>query len=102
MNKVFDRFEHPRLYGFRCPICHTWADLPVLLAPIEGTEKDGMVECKEAHVECWELRERMLSVAAIHPPSYTEDYYDDGDDEEAQADAYEGYLTAMEIISEGK
>ena len=31
-----------------------------------------------------------------------EDYYDDRDDEEALADAYEGYLTAMEIISEDK
>lgn len=55
-------FERPNpAGGFTCPVCLTSADLPVVLAPIPGTQRDGLVECQQVHVECWDLMERMSS-----------------------------------------
>jgi hypothetical protein len=48
-------FPHPNPVNFMCPVCQTNADRPVILLPIPGTEKDGNVECKQVHAECWRL-----------------------------------------------
>lgn len=49
-------FKHPSLINeFVCPICKTGKDLPVVLVGIPGTEKDGNIECKQVHYECYKL-----------------------------------------------
>ena len=48
-------FEHPNTDGgWNCPVCRTHKDLPVILAPIPGTEHDGIVECEQVHAACWD------------------------------------------------
>ena len=52
-------FEHPNMVNFECPICRSKADAPVVLVGIRGTENDGIIECKQVHVECLDLYRKM-------------------------------------------
>jgi hypothetical protein len=56
-------FDHPNYTGgFECPICKTGANAPVTLIPIPGTEREGIMEAIQVHVECWELAKRMAAL----------------------------------------
>jgi hypothetical protein len=48
-------FKHPNMHGFNCPICKSSKDMPVVLIPIPGTEKEGICEAAQVHSECYEL-----------------------------------------------
>jgi len=48
-------FDHPNMTNFLCFFCGTSSDHPVVLVPIEGTERDGMVEAKQVHAECYKV-----------------------------------------------
>ena len=50
-------FDHPNMNGFRCPICLTDTDKPVVLIGIDGTEEDGNAEANQYHLDCIELIE---------------------------------------------
>jgi len=52
-------FDHPNPINFKCPICGTQADAPVVLIPIPGTEEDGIVECRQVHAECFTVYHKM-------------------------------------------
>jgi hypothetical protein len=57
-------FDHPNMHlGFKCPICHTSADRPVVLVPIPGTERGNNMEAEQVHAECQELMARMEAIA---------------------------------------
>lgn len=49
-------FDHPNLTGFKCPICGTSADKPVVLIGIDGTQEDNLIEAIQVHLDCIELR----------------------------------------------
>jgi hypothetical protein len=51
--KVFDHFN---LSGKSCPICGTWDDKQAVLVSIDGTEDNGLIECKQVHLDCLRLR----------------------------------------------
>ena len=53
--KAMRFFEHPNPDGFLCPICKTGDDKPVVLVKIAGTEKDGIIEAKQIHLDCLDL-----------------------------------------------
>ena len=59
------KFKHPNLINFSCPICGTNTDAPVVLVPIEGTEKDGIVECNQVHADCYKVVMRMHGVNVV-------------------------------------
>lgn len=42
--------------GDTCPICGTQKDGEVVLIGIQGTEQDRIIEAKQFHLECIELR----------------------------------------------
>ncbi len=48
-------FKHPNMTNFKCPLCRSSKDLPVVLVPVEGTENDGVVEAEQVHTECFRL-----------------------------------------------
>jgi hypothetical protein len=50
-------FDHPNLDGFVCPICLGSEDAPVVLIPIEGTQKEGIMKAQQYHVGCISLTE---------------------------------------------
>ena len=50
-------FEHPNLNNFRCPLCGTNNDKPVVLVGIEGTEDGGNMKARQYHLDCIELTE---------------------------------------------
>jgi len=55
-------FDHPNMSsGFVCPVCKTSADKPVVLAPIPGTEEDGLMQCMQIHEKCYNLVVEMNS-----------------------------------------
>lgn len=57
-------FDHPNTsHGWRCPICNTAADRPVVLVPIPGTEDGGIVEARQIHAACHEVVLSMHMVA---------------------------------------
>lgn len=50
-------FEHPNLLGdWKCPICNTAEDKPVMLIGIVGTEEGFNMKAEQFHVDCLELR----------------------------------------------
>ena len=48
-------FEHPNMNNFKCPICKTADDKPVVLIGIAGTENGGNIEAKQFHLDCINL-----------------------------------------------
>jgi hypothetical protein len=53
-------FDHPNMDGgFRCPICRTSADAPVVLVGIPGTEDGNIQQATQIHEACWLLFEKM-------------------------------------------
>ena len=46
-------FKHSNMTDFKCPICHTNTDAPVVLVGIPGTEEDGIMEAVQVHSECY-------------------------------------------------
>jgi hypothetical protein len=48
------QFAHPnKSNGWRCPICGTNHDSPVILMPIPGTEEGHIVRARQVHTECF-------------------------------------------------
>lgn len=53
-------FLHPNMsFGFKCPVCKTSKDAPVVLVGLPGTEEDGNIEAQQVHTECFELVAKM-------------------------------------------
>jgi hypothetical protein len=50
------QFDHPNMDGFTCPICGTADDKPVTLIGIDGTQEGSIMQAKQVHMECLELR----------------------------------------------
>ena len=50
-------FDHPNLEGFRCPICGTGLDEPVVLVGIRGTERENICDARQYHLGCINLFE---------------------------------------------
>ncbi len=49
-------FDHPNMSNsWRCPICGTYSDSPVILAAIAGTEDENIVQAEQIHMDCIEL-----------------------------------------------
>lgn len=48
-------FDHPNINNFRCPICGTADDKPVVLIGIAGTERGGIAEATQFHLDCIDL-----------------------------------------------
>jgi len=49
-------FEHPNIGAdWKCIICGTNTDKPVVLIGITGTEDDGNMQAEQIHLECIEL-----------------------------------------------
>ncbi len=51
-------FQHANLSGKDgdvCVICQKKDDKPVILIPIVGTEEDGLMQARQAHVDCIDL-----------------------------------------------
>ncbi|GHU83776.1 hypothetical protein FACS189468_9200 [Spirochaetia bacterium] len=50
-------FEHPNIDKWDgCPICGKKDDKPVTLIGIAGTEHDHIMQAKQFHVDCLDLR----------------------------------------------
>lgn len=56
------QWPHPNMTKFKCPVCKTSSDAPVVLVPIPGTECDGICEAKQVHAECYRVVMRMHGV----------------------------------------
>ena len=52
-------FQHPNMQNFKCPVCMTSADFPVVLVPIPGTEDENIVQAYQIHAECYRLTCKM-------------------------------------------
>lgn len=49
-------FDHPNTSsGWKCPICNTSEDKPVVLIGIVGTEEDRNMEAEQFHLDCINL-----------------------------------------------
>lgn len=49
-------FDHPNTsHGWKCPICKTDNDEPVVLIGINGTQKGSIIEAEQFHLRCIEL-----------------------------------------------
>ena len=48
-------FEHPNMTNFKCPICKSSKDAPVVLVGIPGTEDGGIMEAGQIHSDCYKL-----------------------------------------------
>ena len=49
-------FDHPNIDAdWKCPICYTNTDKPVILIGIHGTEYGRNIESKQIHIDCIEL-----------------------------------------------
>ena len=58
-------FEHPNPINFKCPVCRSRADAPVVLVPIYGTEEGNIVECQQVHAECYALHHKMNNLGWV-------------------------------------
>lgn len=57
-------FERPNTsHDWKCPVCRTANEAQVILVPIPGTEKDGIVEAQQFHLRCANIV--AMSVAGI-------------------------------------
>lgn len=52
MSRVFQEFPQNEEFQQECPLCNTHENKPCILIPIEGTQKDHVVECVVAHLDC--------------------------------------------------
>jgi hypothetical protein len=52
-------FEHPNMDNFKCPICGTNEDKPVVLVGISGTEEGCNIRARQYHLGCIELMEEI-------------------------------------------
>lgn len=55
-------FEHPNMYNFKCPVCNTKADMPIVLVPIPGTEEGNIMRAEQVHKECYDLAVKMQDI----------------------------------------
>ena len=54
-------FANPNLSNkWKCPICGTNKDIPVILIPVYGTEEGNNMQARQYHVDCIDLMERDL------------------------------------------
>lgn len=51
--RTFEGFNDSN--GDVCPVCKTSKNVETVLAPIPGTEDDGIVEAKQIHKKCYDL-----------------------------------------------
>jgi len=47
-------FDHPNMENFKCPVCGTNDDKPVVLIGIAGTEEDHIMQAEQVHLDCLE------------------------------------------------
>jgi len=50
MSKIFKKFN--KEHNHKCPICGTNEEKETVLIPISGTEKDGIAEAVQVHLDC--------------------------------------------------
>ena len=49
-------YEHPNTYGgWKCPICRTDDDKPVVLIDIYGTQEGNKIKAEQFHIDCIDL-----------------------------------------------
>lgn len=48
-------FEHPNMEGFKCPICQSSDDSPVVLIGIYGTREGFNIQAEQFHIKCLEM-----------------------------------------------
>ena len=58
-------FKHPNLHGFKCPVCQTGKDAPVVLVSIPGTEDGNVMEVEQIHSECYVLWAKMRDIEIV-------------------------------------
>ena len=58
-SRIFEGFNQ---VGPPCPVCGTKADQPTVLVPIENTQKGNLVECRQVHRECFDLKLKMAGI----------------------------------------
>jgi hypothetical protein len=49
------QFNHPNMTNFRCHVCNSNKDMPVVLVPKPGTERGNIMEAEQVHTKCYEL-----------------------------------------------
>jgi len=51
------QFEHPNMGNdWKCPICNTNEDKPIVLMGVDGTEDGNIEEAEQIHLDCINLR----------------------------------------------
>lgn len=48
-------FEKPNMTNFKCPICGTSDNKPVVLVGIDGTQEGYNIQAVQYHLDCIEL-----------------------------------------------
>ena len=48
-------FNEPNMTGFKCPICGTSDNKPVVLVGIDGTQDGYNIQAVQYHLDCIEL-----------------------------------------------
>ncbi len=54
--RVFDKFNSNG--DSVCPVCKTAEEKQTILIAMDGTEDDGVMEAKQYHLDCVELRQK--------------------------------------------
>lgn len=53
-------FPHPNFdNGWRCPVCKSQADKPVVLVPVEATDDPKIYRAEQVHEACWNVVQEM-------------------------------------------
>ena len=56
-------FKHPNTgHGWKCLVCNTSKDEPVVLVGIPGTEDGNNMQAEQVHAECYRLWSKMHGV----------------------------------------
>ena len=63
-------FDHPNMVNFTCPICGTADDRPCGLVRIDDTEQNGIMEARQYHIDCIDLREARSKTHAAETVVY--------------------------------
>jgi hypothetical protein len=61
MSEQIRSFKHPNMNNFKCPICSTSKDLPVVLIPVKKVD-DNLCEAVQVHAECYRLYCKMNNI----------------------------------------
>ena len=87
-------FKHPNMENFKCPICHTGKDAPVVLVGIPGTEDGNIMRAEQVHSKCYEeLNQIIESTVDEHP-------YKESGNIDSYSEYNEGWTDACYILGE--